>query len=667
MVDAPRLYRVDVDGMNVTSHVINLQIQKVRERAVGDATIIFSKSLEDAVPTDETLTGSSVVIRRGINDATERYVFRGEVVEVSPEGRLIEVHCKDKYYAAVRSEVTKSFDRNIDPEGGVISEIFKTLINDHTDGELVADDDSVTNSGSTFLLDKFVANHADTFERADELAETLDWQHYYDDEEDKVFFEPFGEVPLGYSLVVGENVVRVPKWRINKEELINDLTVIGAEKGVETTEFFDGDASEDEFILQYTPTSMKVYVGSGSFDPDGSGTKPSDNNANLQQGGKEGSTSGDYNYEYDDDPEVRAVTFEDGSVPASGVNNVEIQYTHQLPAPVTGTDPASIAAFKRHKKTFTKTELQTIHDAELYLQTKLAWHAFPITSTMLRVVDANNLRIGRVAVVEDSVNNIFTEVVISRIVMRYPYQYDEVHVGREPFRETDWRLRAEDRIKRLEEQFGKSQDLLLHVINLERTARHRRRDAVLEKRSFSGPGHDAFVFGHPELGVIGVKPLGADPEPAWSTVRVVQGNNLFKELIVDNDYHDTINSVTTTWSDETDYTGSVSIAAGGTLETTFITLGVTYAAARLTLSNITTTDPGTPVAASTLELYVSADGKSTWQEVPHNTLTTLTTTNNDGVAVRVHNPTAGAVVLRNQLHPSTNDVQEPAIKLQLQE
>ena len=562
----PTLQKCVMNSIDISSYIINWTNNRESSKITGEATILVSHNILNVLTISQTSSsGWDVTIQRGSATTTDKYVFRGEVISVKVIGTSFEFVCFGKYYEAVREEVTKSYDINIDAQAGKPSEIYKDLINEKTT-TLVCDDTTVQDSGSILLLKKFVCNHNDVFERVDALAKAINWQHYYDPDEDKTFFEPLGFISESQVLTVGEEVVEVPVWEYDKTSLINELTVKGAEQEVQKSLFFDGTAADAQIaVLDKTPTSMKVYVGAGVFDPTGAGTKPSDNEANLRIGGKEGSTSGTYDYEYDDDSNIKTVYFYDSSkeaqpslTPAAGTKNIEVQFTYKLPAPVVAKRGASIIAYKLHKKTHTLSDVKNIADAEIYAQNTLNAYSTPFISTTLKVANVEDLKPGRQYRVVDSINDIDTYLTILKIKQVYPYKFDEVTVGDKQTRESEWETQTIDRLKRLEELESSSTDLLLHIIDLDREMIYERRYMQLLKRSVAGESgiygsalygvygtakygsvaSTTFVLGSSVYGILGTGELGSNVS-TYTIVKILQGDNTYKEFIYDDDFFDT--------------------------------------------------------------------------------------------------------------------------------
>jgi hypothetical protein len=107
---------------------------------------------------------------------------------------------------------------------------------------------------------------------------------------------------------------------------------------------------------------------------------------------------------------------------------------------------------------------------------------------------------------KNNINNINKTLFISKIKIKWPYNYDEIEVGDKIWKLGDWNATADDRIRRLEEQASKNQDIIVAVLGVNRKIRHRRRYITLEVN-----GTETFVG---------------------------QGNRIYKEYFTDTEFKD---------------------------------------------------------------------------------------------------------------------------------
>jgi hypothetical protein len=519
MVDIPKRTSVTINGVDVSTsnYVISWKIEREFGDDIGEIDITLAARVRVAIAITEQSIGDEVVVRRGPVTGSETIVFRGEVTTVTPNGATISIRCADRLYEARRSKITKSFDMNIDPEAGVVSEIFKTLINDYT--PLTCN--STTVQTSTVSLRKFICNNADVLERLSVLAKNTGWQFLYNPVTDLVYFEPLGFVDNGATLTVGVDVVEVPTWTHDSALLANKLVVIGAEQEVETTEAFDGDGVTTDFVLGKSPISVKIYVGGV-----------------LQVGGNDSTSTG---YDYAVDKETNTISFQAGSVPAAGSGNVSIAYSYMLPSPVTGKRQSSIDAYGEYPKSMFKLELKKREDAQAFLNSYLDQYASPFSQTKLKLVSAAGHDPGETIEVVDDFNQITRTVIITKSTMQYPYKSDELEVGDKVLRLKEWLVDLNDRVRRLEEEMGQTQDLLLHVIDLFREP------VTLQRRYFKLQTHNvlgSFILGNATEGLLANNPLGAVSAPTL-TKRLIPGGLDFQEYLYDTEFINTSASTAT--------------------------------------------------------------------------------------------------------------------------
>ena len=719
MTETPKLKKVIISGIDISQYVYDFEISREYANYVAGADIRISAKAKEVLELDDQLIGDTVEIYRGVNSPDEVIKFRGEVVNIEFDGIYYYFKCYDKLYEAIRTHVTYSFDKDIDIEHGVVSEIFKTLINEYTEN-LTCDDTTVQNSGTNFTLNKFICRDIEVFERLSDLAKAINWQFYYNPEDDKVYFEPKG-FKTGTELIqVGVNVHKVPKWVYNSEKLFNKIQVRGSEQLVETTQFFNGTGENNQnYQLLKTPVSVKVFVGEQNFDPIGAETKPSDNDANLKNGGKIGSTTGEFYYTYDEDSKIRRVKFgspgnQPYGVPGEFQNNIEILYTYKLPTPVVARRQASIDKYGLREKIVVKSDIKEVHDAEVYAQSQLDKYGDVFATTSVKVTKENDFEVGRIYRTIDPFNDIDEEFLITKVVLRYPNtEGDELTIGDEIWKTDAWDVEVWDRLKRLEEQQTETTDLLIDIREFETTYIHERRWFETQVKSIAGGGAGiyghpifgiygqsrygsttgaAFVIGHsvygiigdgvigdsgssfpfllnhPQYGVLGISNLGAGPEPStWQTLQLFPGGNMFKELVYDDVFYDDENSNNVTW----DITNEeITILEPGILYTKLLTLNIIYNYVTIRFGNIT----------GDFIVEMSFDNKNTWQTFTPNIRTLIETTNNgSGTYLRITEisgdnwPTMfgtwgefGVVKIKNT-YTSAGNYDKPAIQIRFEE
>jgi hypothetical protein len=644
----PKLKRVIINNVDVSDYIVRISADDEFDTYIGTAEIVVSRNITDILPLSIDISpGYKVTIQRGIETPDEEWIFRGEIISLKTDGSVYIINCNNRYYEAVRHSISYSFDKNIDTEDGVGSEIYKTLINDYT--PLECDDNTVVNTGNSIILNKFECRNIDVYERCDKLGDIYNFQHYYDAEIDKTRFEPKGFVDGNEILEVGVNVIEVPQWVTDKTRIINTVTIKGAEQLVGYSQFFDGNNTDGQFFsLAYTPRSVKIYVGTGTFDPTGIGTKPSDNESNLKTGGKIGTTSGVFDYNYDDDKRIRRVYFYDPAKqnqpsfkPPVGIKNIEVQLTYSLPVQVKGSNEQSITDYGIHETQIEINDIKTFDDAFSYMESFLNFYSLPFISTTLKVANASSLKVGRVYRVIDPIEGIDKNLIVSKIKRQWPHKYDEVTIGNEILRELEFKLNVVDRLKRIEDAIAESDDLIVEMISLNTNFNLDPRYIKQERRKQEG-----FVIGHPFLGIIGTSLIGDNITEPLSVIYLAPGKNTFKEYIYDDEFYDDINSINTTWD-----INNNKITIQDTLYLKFITCNIDYQYFT-THINIT----------GDYEITISNDNGLTWQQVLLNTRTSFNNITSDKILLKIEKIGPNDVIIET-LKNSFDKTIEPAIKI----
>lgn len=641
-VGKPQLQTTSINSISVNSFLRGWDTDsKLGGSTIKSIKIELTKNVDSVLTVDETLNGKAVTVQRGIASATEEYVFQGEVVKVLPEGGALRVIVMDKLYETTKQTVTKSWDINIDTEAGKISEIFLSLINDHT--TLTADGTTVQDSGTVFTIKKFVMRAATVFDGLERLANLLGWQFFYNPDTDKVYFEPKGYTSQATTFETGVNITIQPIWEYDADELFNVVEVRGAFQEVETTESGQiGTTSgytTSSITLTNKPISTKLFLDAA--DPP----------TTLKIGGKEGSTS---TYDYTVDNENKQLlpftTFTD-------THFAEARYSYLLPVPVVIDDAVSILKYSPDpnnptpkKKVIHKEDILEVSDAELYAAQYLADHKDPISKVnKLLITDVSDVDIGQSVPVVDNFNGISGNYIITRIKKSYPYRSDEVSIVSNIIEEENYDIEVEKRIKRLEEKNASEDDLLLHVISLGSNIAFENRYNKLEKRDISGT--ETLIFGHFAFGIWGTGKWNNDASlGSYSISQMIQGNNVYKEFFYDTDFDGT---GTATWNTGTK---ELTFTSGQNRITDLISKGTAHTYFTVELGALT---------GSTL-VEITGDGGSNWQTVTLNARTIFNVATVAGVKLRITENAASTAAIANT-YKADGSYDAPGIKVILEQ
>ena len=532
----PINYLIHLDGIDVTSLCSSSKTERTFNNNISGGKLILKSSIiNTGINFDINNVYHSVEIWRGVTTSTENKLFKGEIVRFKNDNINIECDIADDLQKAVRRTITYSFDKDIDAEAGVISELFKTLVNDYTD--LTADDTSVVNSGTVNVLTKFICNNVSVFEKLKELADILDWQFYYNPSTDKIHFEPKGTPSSGETLTVGDNIVKRPVWAYDKSMLCNKLKIIGAEEITETTE--DGQVgvttgyTTTQIQLKETPFSCKVYADAANPP------------TTLRTGGNE--VTGTYDYSID--VVNKLILWNTGTYAPLNNHFVEVRYSYKLSRPILIKNQVSIDKYTLHEKRFYAKDLQNISDLEVYAKKYIAKYKTPFLSSNLKIVDIANLYPGQTVQVIDSNSSIGQELLVTSVRINYPYIPDEITVSDKQLRLSDWGSEISNRISKLEESTQQADEVLTHIIDYDRVVQYFRQSMKLVKRVYDDPEPNVFILGSSKYGVLGTNKLGNQSGSAFETKYMWNHDSSFKDYLTKTDNLDPLIKTT-------DYVGS---------------------------------------------------------------------------------------------------------------
>ena len=588
----PTKVKVTIDSVDASSFLINYDLNPSSEASVKSISIEMNSGVYASIPNLQTIPNNlTVVVQRGVSVATEQTIFQGKVVERQTVGNRVILKCNDNLFEAVKKNITKTFDKNVDTEAGKISEIFITLA---TTAGLTADSTSVTDSGTAILLDKFICNNVDIMDRMDILGEILDWQFFYNSSDNKTYFQPQGTRAGTDTLTVGTNVVNRPVWKRDGTKVVKKAVLFGGPIETQTQESFDGDTSETEFTLAKIPTSTKIVV-------DGT----------LQAGGIESQSISTVDYF------VRAVTltgtnksvgqikFSSGSVPGSGTNNIVVDYSFTSPIVINASNPVSEGLEIR----LDKPDLITVEDCRQFLSKFMNRHQEDFLSTTLAVTNVTDLEVGQSVTVIDSNENINNAFIITKIRKRFPYAFDEVTVDNQPLETENWEISIEDRIRRIEERLLQEETLVIFDRPANRTLKVGREWAKKQKKDITG---DELIWGNVRQGIWGTNEWAASTSGSVVLVKLQQGADIYVEDFLNTDFD---SGGSATWGS----TGSVTFTAGQVAQSTSADFGNgTITQVRLISTEV----------SGTFLYEVTADGTN-WETTTSDTLHIFTNTGTD--------------------------------------
>lgn len=427
---------VEVAGVDVTSKVISWFSTERLTVLIDVATIVFAGDVETLV----SLTNkSNVVIKRGKVTGSENVIFRGFIEVKRNDDLNVVVECQGKISQAARRQITNTYDKNNDPQAGVLSDIFEDIMETYAGLSFTVTDSS---SYQGQLLDVYSCNRDFCLERCDELRQVLDWVIRWDYDNDIGLFEPKGTtvhpVVFRHNLTGGTTVHNTPVWERDSSSMVNEVEVVGRSQEEIHTQSFTASASQTVFTLDSTPGQTEVTVN---------GTK--------QVLGVPSSTE---TYDYTVQQHLKTVTFESAM---SGGESVVINYGRLKPVSVTLQDPDSIDTYcptdtvsgekLPFQRTFKFEDVVTVPDAEVRAEELLEHYKDPLLNTIIEIDHQTTpVRAGMSVRAVDTVEGIDDFFFVTEIVHQWPTPVDIVNIGQERVFDKETELAIEDRLRKLE-------------------------------------------------------------------------------------------------------------------------------------------------------------------------------------------------------------------------
>jgi len=226
-------------------------------------------------------------------------------------------------------------------------------------------------------------------------------------------------------------------WEKDKLQLVNSVKVKGDRQIFGKVETFDGTASATEFTLAEIPEEVKVSI---------SGVE--------KIGYIPGQGTGDYYVE----KENKKIIFD--SAPASGTDNISVDYTYNFPITVRRRDFSSITTYGQHDKTIERNYIKTREEARKLCEYILNKFANPLFIGTWIITDAAEVKLfssyipNQVIWVTDTDNSINREFII-KVVEREVGKL-RITVGDTTSDILFWQKEAQRRIEQLEEKDNNS-------------------------------------------------------------------------------------------------------------------------------------------------------------------------------------------------------------------
>lgn len=544
----------DDGDVNDPSQIISWDYPKTEDQPVTEAELVTLKSI-----TDYTTVNNGDLVQIFVSNDAVTWVrrFYGFIDNAVQTGTTNTLKCKNKMGLLVREIVNQLYNSS-GPQGGVISAIAENIVQD---GGLST---NFQNSGTAQILSEFKCINANRYERVKTLIkDSLDWALYYDDENDEVVAEPQGYVDSGITITTGQEIVAVPEWTADTSNLINDLRIDGAVTDTTITESgkvgTTAGYQTDSLLLTKTPNSVELYMDA-SNPP-----------TTQRVGGTQDSTTGNFYWVDRENKKVMPAT----GTSFTNANYAKINYVWSAPAPIHMRNDTSITDWGLAEKQLTINDIKNIADAEARGREILAKQSRPYLTGKLKVKSTVALVVGQLINIVDNITpqNVSGTYMILSVDYKYPNGYEEITVGDKIWRTADWQEKTETRLKRLEENLVRNDDLITELIDNNALnadnfipVQPRYHKVVTQNMAgntliwgnpsfgtwgsfyWGGSPQTSFVLGHPSAGVLGTSKLGSQLS-AETDYFVAQYLNTYTERFLDTDFKDA--STNATWNTTT--------------------------------------------------------------------------------------------------------------------
>lgn len=326
---------ITIDGVDRTSIIDtrSLQIKDKLNNRTNECTFAIKKYGSEGIK--PSLDDEVIVTLNGT------VIFGGVIVsyDESVEGKNVlnyDITCKDYSQYLNRRLVTERY------EDMTINDIIADLL------DVYAEDFTNNNVIAPVTIDSISFNRITVSQCLDKLAKLVSYSWYIDNEKDIHFFSKNTEVSP-FNITDTSNNYIYESLNINKDlsQIRNKIIVQGGEEvGVERSQSFDGDGTNNIFTLAYKYSSLPTVTVDSVAQNVGI--------ENLQN-------EASYNVMWDFNQ--KTLRFTTGNEPASGTNNIVVTGTPLYPILVQVPSPVSIGEYGVYEYAITDRTIKSRDEA----------------------------------------------------------------------------------------------------------------------------------------------------------------------------------------------------------------------------------------------------------------------------------------------------------------
>jgi hypothetical protein len=227
---------------------------------------------------------------------------------------------------------------------------------------------------------------------------------FYTNGNKEFILEPENHTETNFIFTHGTNC-NVLKSAYDDTEIVNDLIVLGENIRYRTIENFSGNGSLTTFTLEQGSVSTKVTVGGTEKTPE---------------------------EDYEVDSIGKTITFT--TAPASGTNNIEVDYEFEKPLYIRGTKQSSIDTHGVHAKKLIMPWIKTRNDGVRFVQQYLSRYKDIRLNVKVSVPTLfNSIAENDIVHLTNTIKNIDTDFVVKGIVWMYPEYITQLNLGEYSF------------------------------------------------------------------------------------------------------------------------------------------------------------------------------------------------------------------------------------------
>jgi hypothetical protein len=415
------LVTIYVDNISKGTSTISGDLTTTGKLRVGrnESSTYFTGSM-DSIRLYKGIPASTIFGEKVYNNRNPRTImkFGGRATKISKEIAFKKAICFSFGKELAEVEIRGDIYDNKTPEF-----IIEDLIVDHTSLTFV------NRGGATGItLTKYIANG----KLIDILRDfsALTGYIFYTNGLKQFIFEPNKFTELNFTFEHGVNSKTITS-KYDDTEIVNDLIVLGENLRYRSVETFSGDGSILQFSLNDGAISTRITVGGVEQIPE---------------------------LDYDVDALGKTVTFI--IAPASGTNNISVDYEYEKPLYIRGTRSSSITTYGTHAKRMLLPWIKNRNDGVRFIQSYLSKFKDIRLNVKIEVPTLfNSIQENDIIHIKNTIKNIDSDFVVKGIKWKYPDSITEIDAGEYSFDFLEIDKQITEKLHNLEDAFTTNKEV----------------------------------------------------------------------------------------------------------------------------------------------------------------------------------------------------------------